>query len=126
MIPIGTGIDIVEIERIQKMHAKHGQHFIERLLHKVEIEQLKEEKNIVAFLAKRFAVKEATAKAMGVGIGEKIGFTDVYVEHDELGKPLLKFTPRCIEKLDLKNKRTLLTISDERSYAVAHVLLFSS
>ena len=81
--------------------------------------------NIVAFAAKRFAVKEAASKALGVGIGKQLSFTDMYVVHDDYGKPLLVFTEECRLRLNLNNTDTLLTIADEQSYAVAHVLLFS-
>ena len=124
MTPIGSGIDIVEIQRIRDICKKHGDHFINKLLHPNEIEELKDKTDQAAFVAKRFAVKEATVKALGVGIGSEIGFKDIYVQHDGLGKPLLKFTASCQEKFDLNNKHALLTIADEKSYAVAHVLLF--
>lgn len=125
MIPIGSGIDIVDIRRIHKIYMKHGQHFAKKLLHENEIEELKEVKDAASFIAKRFAVKEATAKALGVGIGQLVAFTDIYVDHDDLGKPLLKFTESCMQKLKLKDKHALLSISDEKSYAIAHVLLFT-
>ena len=125
MMPLGSGIDIVDIRRIDKIYAKHGQHFAKKLLHEFELAELEDTNNAAAFIAKRFAVKEATAKALGIGIGHLIAFTDIYVDHDDLGKPLLKFTQNCMQKLKLKDKHALLSISDEKSYAVAHVLLFT-
>ena len=100
--------------------------FAERVLHSQELKELVEAKNSIAFIAKRFAVKEAASKALGVGIGEQLSFTDMYVEHDKLGKPILKFTEECKVKLDLENTHALLTIADEQAYAVAHVLLYSN
>ncbi len=50
----------------------------------------------------------------------------MYVEHDALGKPILKFTDECIAKLELGNTHSLLTIADEQAYAVAHVLLYTN
>lgn len=125
MIPLGSGIDIVEVQRIRDIYAKHGEHFITKLLHANELEELKQQGDVAAFVAKRFAVKEATVKALGVGIGREIGFKDIYVEHDAAGKPLLKFTKSCQKKFNLDRKHVLLTIADEKSYAVAHVLLFA-
>ena len=81
--------------------------------------------NQEAFIAKRFAAKEAAAKALGIGIGRQLGFQDMYVTHDELGKPSLNFTDSCVTRLKLEDKDTLLTIADEKSYAVAHVMLFT-
>ena len=122
---LGAGIDIVELERIKKITDKRSDQFLKKILHSKELEEILETSNKLAFIAKRFAVKEAAAKALGTGIGKKLSFTDMYVEHDELGKPLLRFTAECQERLNLTNKDTLLTIADEQAYAVAHVLLFS-
>jgi holo-[acyl-carrier protein] synthase len=113
---LGAGIDIVEIQRIKDIIDRRGHRFIEKILNT---------KELAVFLAKRFAVKEAAAKALGTGIGKQLSFTDMYVEHDELGKPLLRFTQDCCARLNLNDKHSLLTIADEKAYAVAHVLLFS-
>jgi|TARA_B110000238_G_C16140689_1_gene446086 holo-[acyl-carrier protein] synthase len=125
MMLLGAGIDIVEVQRIKDIIDRRGDRFIEKILNTQELEELTSVTNIVAFVAKRFAVKEAAAKALGTGIGKQLSFTDMYVEHDELGKPLLKFTQECSARLNLKDKYSLLTIADERAYAVAHVLFFA-
>jgi len=122
---LGAGIDIVELERIKKISDKRNGQFLKKILHHKELQEIEHTTNTIAFIAKRFAVKEAAAKALGTGIGKVLSFTDMYVEHDDLGKPLLRFTDECRERLNLKNKDTLLTIADEQAYAVAHVLLFS-
>jgi hypothetical protein len=83
MMPLGSGIDIVEIDRIKKiLEKRYGGRFIEKILHEKEQAEYRAHQNQAAFLAKRFAVKEAMAKALGSGIGREIGFTDMYVEHD--------------------------------------------
>jgi len=125
MMLLGAGIDIVEVQRIKDIIERRGDQFIEKILNSNELEELSKVSNAVAFVAKRFAVKEAAAKALGTGIGKQLSFTDMYVEHDELGKPLLKFTEDCCSRLNLKDKYSLLTIADERAYAVAHVLFFA-
>ncbi len=122
---LGVGIDIVELDRIRKITDKHADQFLKKILHSKELDEITELTNTISFAAKRFAVKEAAAKALGTGIGKQLSFTDMYVIHDDLGKPLLRFTQECQTRLDLFNKNTLLTIADEKSYAVAHVLLFS-
>ena len=122
---LGAGIDIVELSRIKKLTDKHKDQFLKRILHSQELAEIEDVTNIEAFVAKRFAVKEAASKALGVGIGKQLSFTDMYVEHDNLGKPLLVFTKECRERLNLTNTNTLLTIADEQSYAVAHVLFYS-
>ena len=122
---LGAGIDIVELDRIKKIVDKHSDQFFKKILHSKELVEIAETKNTIAFIAKRFAVKEAAAKALGTGIGKNLNFTDMYVEHDDLGKPLLIFTEECRVRLNLSNTDALLTIADEQAYAVAHVLLYS-
>ena len=122
---LGAGIDIVELSRIKKIIDKHEEQFFRKILHDRELAEIVDTFNPIAFAAKRFAVKEAAAKALGTGIGKQLSFTDMYVEHDELGKPLLVFTEECSDRLNLSDKNTLLTIADEQAYAVAHVLLYS-
>ncbi len=122
---LGAGIDIVELSRIKKIIDKREKKFLNKILHPQELQELSDINNIIAFAAKRFAVKEAASKALGLGIGKQLGFTDMYVEHDDLGKPLLVFTQECRERLNLTKTESILTIADEQSYAVAHVLLFS-
>ena len=121
---LGAGIDIVDVERIRTICERRGSRFAAKLLHPREIQEMEESANQIAFIAKRFAAKEAAAKALGTGIGKQLGFKDMYVEHDSLGKPLLIFTESCVERLCLQGKSNVLTIADEKSYAVAHVLLF--
>ncbi|MFK7795725.1 MAG: holo-ACP synthase [Gammaproteobacteria bacterium] len=125
MMLLGAGIDIVEVDRIKDIIEHRGDRFAEKILNAKEMKELTGVSNPIAFIAKRFAVKEAAAKALGTGIGKQLSFTDMYVEHDELGKPMLRFTPECIERLNLNDKHSLLTIADERAYAVAHVLFFA-
>ena len=121
---LGSGIDIVDLQRIREICERRGSRFAAKLLHPNEMQELEETGNQISFIAKRFAAKEAAAKALGIGIGRQLGFHDMYVEHDSLGKPLLRFTQSCANRLGLQDKDYVLTIADEKSYAVAHVLLF--
>lgn len=121
---LGSGIDIVELQRIRDICERRGSRFAAKLLHPKEMQEMEEAGNQISFIAKRFAVKEAAAKALGIGIGKELGFKDMFVEHDSLGKPILVFTGSCVERLGLQDKHNLLTIADERSYAVAHVIFF--
>ena len=109
---------------MQEIIDKNGDRFAEKVLHPNELKELEDWSNKTAFIAKRFAVKEATAKALGTGIGKMLSFKDMYVDHDALGKPLLIFTDECKTRLKLEDKHSLLTIADEKAYAVAHVMLF--
>ncbi|WP_338471490.1 holo-ACP synthase [Niallia sp. XMNu-256] len=86
----GIGLDIVELNRINKVSERH-QKFVDRILtakEKEKYERLTQQRKI-EFLAGRFAAKEAFSKAMGTGIGEELSFLDIEIENDERGKPIV-------------------------------------
>ena len=72
-----------------------------------------------AFLAKRFAAKEAVAKALGTGIGRGFGFRDVTITHDELGRPVVVLNTENASLAATAQYRTHLSISDERTHVIA-------
>ncbi|WP_077620340.1 holo-ACP synthase [Bacillus sinesaloumensis] len=114
---IGTGIDIVELDRIKKILHRQKK-FVDRILTDAEKEkflQLSETRK-VEFLAGRFAVKEAYSKAVGTGIGESLSFLDIEVLSDEKGKPVL--TKPISQKAHL-------SITHSKDYAVAQVIIES-
>ncbi|HIF9502614.1 TPA: holo-ACP synthase [Photobacterium damselae] len=124
MAIVGLGTDIAEIERVAKVWQRQGLAFAERILTASELIELSQTKRPERFLAKRFAVKEAAAKALGTGIAAGVSFQDFEVGHDELGKPLLNLTGQAqkFARQRLVN-HVHLTIADERHYAVATVIL---
>ncbi len=114
---IGIGIDIVELARISRAVEKQPR-FVSRIL--TENEQTRFEalsqKRKIEFLAGRFAVKEAFAKAVGTGIGKDVGFLDIEVLADENGKPIIKSpSPHHVH----------VAISHSDAYAVAQVIIES-
>ena len=120
----GLGTDIVEIERIEKLYSKYGINFANRILNPKEQKDLEGNRFPVKFLAKRFAAKEAFVKALGTGFSNNIQFADIIIAHDELGKPILK-TSKNLQLLmqDRNIIRSHISISDERLYAMASVIL---
>ena len=120
---IGTGVDIVEIARIAKSLEKFDEKFAEQILHQEEISEFEAAKNKAAFLAKRFAVKEAFAKAMGTGIRDHVHWHAMYVQHDEKGKPFLAFTEEFANKIQAEKLDVHISISDEKKYVVAQALI---
>jgi holo-[acyl-carrier-protein] synthase len=84
---IGVGIDTVEVERFRAMLGRR-EHMVERLFHPDELADLAERHDPVPGLAARFAAKEATMKALGVGLGA-FGFHDAYVRREDSGRPFL-------------------------------------
>lgn len=123
----GIGTDLVEYARIEKVFAQYGERFAERILSKAELEQFKSHQNQARFLAKRFAAKEAFAKAVGTGIRGPVSLQRITITNDELGKPGFSWDERLHEHLtQLGVKHHHLSISDERDMIVAFVVLEGS
>lgn len=123
---MGMGTDIVAVERMARLHARYGRRFAERLLGALECAELPEESTAAAaFLARRFAAKEAAYKALGSGLGEGMRWSDVQVTHDAAGRPQLLMQGKPAELLAQwgREVRIWLSISDERRYATAVVIL---
>jgi holo-[acyl-carrier protein] synthase len=122
MAIVGIGTDIVNVPRIEKLLARSPE-FAQRVLHAVELEQLAQRSNQAAFVAKRFAVKEAAAKALGCGIGA-VSFRHIYVTYTDSGQPLLRFTEQGARQAsELGVTHSHVSISDEKDFAIAYVVL---
>src|SRR5437868_9771438 len=83
----GVGIDLVEVQRIENAWKRFGDRFIQRILLADEIAYCLAHRNPAAFIAARFAAKEAVSKAFGTGIGPSLGWHDIEVRHKESGAP---------------------------------------
>ncbi len=88
----GTGIDIVEIERIEQAVSRHGEAFLAKLFTQAEREYCDAMPRPAIHYAARFAAKEAVAKAFGTGIGRDLGLLDMEIHRHESGRPLLSLT----------------------------------
>ena len=120
----GIGTDIVHVSRMQKNLEKYGDKFAKRILTDSEFSEFENKNDQAAFLAKRFAAKEATAKAMGTGFSQGLSLHHIGVTHDDAGKPILEFLDVAEAFLQEKNiKQSHLSLADERDYAVAFVTL---
>lgn len=125
---IGIGSDLVAIARFERILARHGQRLVERVLGGDELRVWRSAQYSAAmqapWLAKRFAVKEAAAKALGTGIRGDITLRDIQTVHDGLGRPELKLTGGALTRFEaLGATRSWLTVSDERQHALAVVVL---
>ena len=122
---LGIGVDIIENSRIKKAIKKKL--FINRIFSKVEILNSKKVKNKTNFFAKRFAAKEAFVKSIGTGIGKGINFKNIYVINDKSGKPNIKFSNKVknlmIKKFKIKTYNLFLSLSDEKNYSIAFVII---
>ncbi|NOX91847.1 MAG: holo-ACP synthase [Gammaproteobacteria bacterium] len=120
----GIGTDIVRISRMANNLARYGERFAARILTEAEMAVFTDSAQQAPFLAKRFAAKEAVAKALGTGFRDGLNLHDIGVNNDALGKPLLAFSQRAQQMLKKQGiGSTHLSLSDESEYAIAYVVL---
>lgn len=122
---IAIGTDLVSIPRMARALMRHSVRLARRLLSDVELEEFQHlKRGRAAFLARRFAAREAVAKALGTGIAQGVSWRDFEVRHDSKGAPQIHLhaTARVIAKaagVDCIH----LSLSDEGDYALAFVVL---
>jgi|TARA_B100001079_G_C16291107_1_gene461033 holo-[acyl-carrier protein] synthase len=122
----GIGTDIVDIDRISHILNKNRDGFIKRVLSEHERALFANKADNAAYCAKRFAAKEAFAKALGTGIGRVVSFQDLTVRSNENGKPYFIPSEKLRQYLVEKNiAQAHLSISDETKNAIAFVVLES-
>jgi len=120
----GIGTDIVDYARIESMWSRYGLRFASRVLSDRESSEYQASPNASRFLAKRFAAKEAFAKAIGSGLRDPVSLRRISITHDGLGKPSLQFDDVLRTHLtQLGISGYHLSISDERNSIVAFVVL---
>ena len=124
---LGIGVDIIDNLRIKKSIS--NKKFVKRIFTKNEINISKKINNKTSFFSKRFAAKEAFAKAMGTGIRNNLNFNDIEIINDKLGKPYYaknKNITKMIKKnFNVKNFNCFLSISDEKDYSTAFTIIQS-
>ena len=121
---IGIGTDIMQIERMQESLQQRGEAWARRLLTDPELAEYEKRGNKPAYLAKRFAAKEAAAKALGTGFADGITWKQMHVLNDAKGAPVMTFTDKALERAQALGVTHIhLSISDEKHYAVAFVIL---
>jgi holo-[acyl-carrier protein] synthase len=111
-----TGVDLIEISRVEEVITRHGKHYLERIYTSAELEQCG--KNVES-LAGRFAAKEAVAKALGTGIGD-VTWKDIEILGDEQNAPMLQLygmAEQTAKQLGLSTWS--VSISHSMSHAVA-------
>ena len=129
---IGIGSDLIDITRVGKVIERHGERFLDRIFTAAERakaeRRAKNEKMVVATYAKRFAAKEACAKALGTGMRDGVWWRDMGVVNLPGGKPTMRLTGGALKRLQAltpagHDARIDLTIADEGPMAVALVVI---
>jgi holo-[acyl-carrier protein] synthase len=120
----GIGTDVVEVKRIREALHKYGIALAKKILTPQELITYRKTEGKENFLAKRFAAKEAFAKALGTGMRSPVNFKSIEVIHDTLGKPKIKTVSELTFLVKSRNiKHCHLSISDEKNIAAAFVVL---
>jgi holo-[acyl-carrier protein] synthase len=120
----GIGTDLVAVARIASSLARFGEPFARRLLGDDEFTRFADAPHPARFLAKRFAAKEAFAKAAGTGLRVPVTLQNIAIVHDAIGKPAFCLAPALADWLAKQGVRAShLSLSDEDDYACAFVVL---
>jgi holo-[acyl-carrier protein] synthase len=114
----GIGCDIISIERVGSLLNQYGDRFRKKIFTQYEISKEPQGNTSVAYYAKRLAAKEAFAKALGWGIGSEISFTDIEIANNERGAPFI-----ICKKIS--HIKIHLSLSDEKQFAIAYVIVES-
>ena len=122
---LGVGIDIVEVLRIKILIKNKS--FIKRIFTKSEILNSEKTNSKANYFSKRFAAKEALMKAIGTGFTKDVYFKDICVVNDKLGKPNIKYNNKIkkliISRFKIKSFNLFLSLSDEKNYSIAFVII---
>jgi holo-[acyl-carrier protein] synthase len=120
----GIGVDLVEVSRLEQGLVRYGEHYADRILAAAEHPDFFASHDPARFLAKRFAAKEAFAKAAGTGLRHPLSLRRIAVRHTQLGQPQFHFDADIHAWLDSRGIRFHhLSLSDEREHVIALVVL---
>lgn len=120
----GIGTDLLDQRRITRLLEKPNERFSQRILTADELTLWAKKSHSVNFLAKRFAAKEAISKALGTGIAQGIGFQQMNITSDALGKPVVELSGAALERAkSLGGEQVLLSLSDEGEMILAFAVL---
>lgn len=120
IVIVGLGTDIVEVDRIAKMIADHGEHFLQRVFTAAEIEHCQPRREFAQHYAGRWAAKEAVMKSLGTGFTKDVGWTDIDIQVKPSGQPFVVLNGPARDYADsLGVGDILVSISHTHSVATA-------
>lgn len=122
---LGVGVDIVSINRIERIYRTYGDAFLKRILSEREHDEFEKVRvrNRPAWLAKHFAAKEAVAKALGTGFSSGVSLRRIAIAHEPSGKPRAMLTGPAGERLIGNHAEIHVSIADEQEYAIAYAVI---
>jgi holo-[acyl-carrier protein] synthase len=121
---LGTGTDLIEIERVQQSIDRFGERFLTRLFTPGEIAYCMRKKHAAESFASRFAAKEAGAKALGTGISRGLSWKEIEVKREPGERPTLHFSGRAAERAAFMGvKKVQLSLTHSRDLAMAIVII---
>ena len=121
---LGVGTDLCEVGRVERALQRFGERFAARILVASELEIFRRRRKRAAYLAKRFAAKEAFSKALGTGIRFPVNWHNVWVVNDRAGKPTLEFSRPLAAFLKRRGvEKVHLSLTDEIGMACAFVVV---
>jgi holo-[acyl-carrier protein] synthase len=121
---IGTGVDLIEIERIAQSIERYGDRFLRRIFTDHEIDYCSRKRSSAESFAARFAAKEAGAKALGTGISRGVTWNEFQVEREPGGRPTLQLRGRAALLATQLGVRTIsLSITHTATLAMASVMM---
>jgi holo-[acyl-carrier protein] synthase len=121
---LGIGTDLCEVSRIERALERFGERFARRILVASELEVFHRRRLRAAYLAKRFAAKEAFSKALGTGIHFPVNWHNVWVVNDRSGKPALEFSQPLAALLERRGiEKVHVSLTDEIGMACAFVIV---
>ncbi len=123
----GIGTDIIEIKRIKRVIQKYGRRFKRKCFHENEIARSETKYKSIESYAKRYAAKEACAKALGTGLARGVFWKDIEIKNNRYGKPYIILHNKAktfTENFNQEDYKIELSITDENEYALANVIIF--
>jgi len=123
---LGSGIDIVDCERIQSSIDRFGERFLNRIFHPAEVDYCQKQKFPSRHLAARFAAKEAVSKTFGTGIGGELGWLDMEVFRRESGEPEILLTGAAAAFAERKGLAEVkISLTHAKLYAAANAVVMA-
>ena len=126
----GIGTDIIDIRRIRRITRKYGSRFKNKCFHMNEIKKSESRLKNIESYSKRYAAKEACAKALGTGLARGVFWKDIEIYNNKYGKPKIKLYNKALKFLKKNQHKSNCSIevslTDEANYAIANVIIYEN